>query len=60
MALDELANHKRPLTHHPGSQGWGIRCPTLVCVCVLATYVCGHGGGVCGAGLAHGAGVGTF
>ena len=37
MALDvwgELTGRQRSLTHHPGSQDWGILCPALVCVCV--------------------------
>ena len=60
----ELSGHKRSLTHHPGSQGWGILCHAPVCVCVEHVYMYVHNNmlgcasGLCGAGLVPGAGVG--
>ena len=65
MALDvwgELASHKRSLTHHPWFSRPGHPVSySLVYMCVTCVqYLCEHASRLCGAGLAHGAGVGTF
>ena len=64
MALDvwgELASHKRTLTHHPWFSRLGhLVSYSCVCMCVACVqYLCEHADGLCGAGMACGAGVGT-
>ena len=37
----ELVNYKISLTHHPSSQGWAPRCPSVIVCFVFVLFWCG-------------------